>query len=111
MKTIANQKELSWQDLGALVEAVDQDEESTGATVQDLRERTEQVFGWTHNADAEYLMRTPHVLLGGESPWDVLYYSSGGANRLENVLDLVEQGILEALPVATYYDGLDRRMI
>jgi len=109
MNTNASQIELSWQDIGALVEADDQGGASTGATVQDLRERTEHVFGWTHDADAEYLMRTPHVLLGGETPWDVLYYSSGGANRLENVLDLVEQGILEALPLAADYGGLERR--
>jgi len=109
MKAIANKRELNRQDLGALVE-VDDDGISSGTTVQNLRERTEQVFGWTHNADAEYLMRTPHVLLDGETPWDVLYYSSGGASRLENILDLLEQGVLETLPLAACYNGPDRRV-
>ncbi len=79
-------------------------------SLQALRERTEHILGRMYaETDAETLMRTPNAFLSGETPWNALYHTPGGADRLVNVLDLIEQGRLEALPVTGRYKLTERR--
>jgi len=84
--------EVTWEDLGDWVSADDLHGITVSVSIQQLRERMERVFGWSQNA--EILMRIPHALLSGETPWDVLYHTPCGPRRIENILDLMEQGRL-----------------
>jgi len=92
MSEASPNEDVSWCDLAAWVTA-----RCPGTSVQDVRDRMESVFGWHRNADL--LMRLPHPLLAGETPWDVLFYTPGGAARITAILDQVERGRLAVLPV------------
>ena len=97
MHTLPIANQMPWENLGDEIVADDAEGPFVEASTQKLRERMERVFGWLINA--EILMRLPHAFLGGETPWEVLYHTPGGARRIENILDLVEQDRLRVLSV------------
>ena len=105
----AFRNEVTWEDLGDWTVADNLQNTVRTISIQDLRERMERVFGWLQNS--EILMRTPHSLLGGETPWDVLYHTSGGARRIENILDLVDQGRLVEFPTQKHFKTACRHAI
>jgi hypothetical protein len=107
MKASEIKTKLTWADLGAWIDVNEPNLAPSGISIQDVRERMERVMDWRE--DAEFMMRTPSALLGGETPWDVLYYTPGGGHRLMNVLDLVEQKRLAEFPVPSTEVQVERR--
>lgn len=87
------------------------DDGSPAISLQALRERAERILCRSHDTDTEILMRTPHAALAGETPWEMLYHSPGGIARLENILDLLDQGRLVVLPVVGRYRLPERRAV
>ncbi len=109
MQTTAIRNDVSWKDLGSWVDAYDDGYPSSEISIQDLRERMERVFDWSENAEIQ--MRTPHIVLDGETPWDVLYCTATGPRRIETVLDLLEQGKLRIYRCAESFSGPEQRAV